>query len=71
MPLLAFPAVFMRGGTSRAIMFHAKDLPPREEWDPIFLGRHGQSRPERAAVERHGRRDLLAVESLRAGAVRA
>ena len=33
MPLHAYPAVFMRGGTSRAIMFHAKDLPPREEWD--------------------------------------
>src|ERR1700722_17363700 len=41
MPLLAFPAVFMRGGPSRAIMFHAKDLPPREEWDPIFLGAMG------------------------------
>ncbi|MBE0621641.1 MAG: hypothetical protein IH605_13695, partial [Burkholderiales bacterium] len=22
-----FPAVFMRGGTSKAIMFHARDLP--------------------------------------------
>ena len=22
------PAVFMRGGTSKAIMFHARDLPP-------------------------------------------
>jgi 2-methylaconitate cis-trans-isomerase PrpF len=41
MPLLALPAVFMRGGTSRAIMFHAKDLPPRNEWDPIFLAAMG------------------------------
>src|SRR5271157_2072263 len=45
MPLLAFPAVFMRGGTSRAIMFHAKDLPPRAEWDPIFLAAMGSPDP--------------------------
>src|ERR1700691_2316815 len=45
MPLRAFPAVFMRGGTSRAIMFHAKDLPPREEWDPIFLAAMGSPDP--------------------------
>ena len=41
MPLLAFPAIFMRGGTSRAIMFHAKDLPARDEWDSIFLAAMG------------------------------
>ncbi len=29
MPLLSLPAVFMRGGTSRAVMFHARDLPDR------------------------------------------
>ncbi len=45
MPLLALPAVFMRGGTSRAIMFHAKDLPPRAEWDPIFLAAMGSPDP--------------------------
>jgi 2-methylaconitate isomerase len=45
MPLHAFPAVFMRGGTSRAIMFHAKDLPPRAEWDPIFLAAMGSPDP--------------------------
>ena len=45
MPLLAFPAVFMRGGTSRAIMFHAKDLPAREAWDPIFLAAMGSPDP--------------------------
>ena len=41
MPLLCYPAVFMRGGTSRAIMFHARDLPDRAEWDPIFLAAMG------------------------------
>jgi hypothetical protein len=45
MSLRAFPAVFMRGGTSRAIMFHAKDLPPRAEWDPIFLAAMGSPDP--------------------------
>jgi 2-methylaconitate cis-trans-isomerase PrpF len=31
-------AVFMRGGTSRAVMFRASDLPAdRELWEPIFL----------------------------------
>lgn len=25
MPLLPLPAVFMRGGTSRAVMFHLRD----------------------------------------------
>jgi len=45
MPLLAIPAVFMRGGTSRAIMFHKGDLPGRERWDPIFLGAMGSPDP--------------------------
>ena len=28
----------MRGGTSKALMFHARDLPAsRAEWDAIFL----------------------------------
>ena len=32
------PAVFMRGGTSKAIVFHARDLPKsRAECDAIFL----------------------------------
>ena len=40
------PAAFMRGGTSKAIMFHAKDLPAnREEWDPIFLAALGSPDP--------------------------
>jgi 2-methylaconitate isomerase len=45
MPLLSLPAVFMRGGTSRAIMFHARDLPDRTEWDPIFLAAMGSPDP--------------------------
>jgi 2-methylaconitate isomerase len=45
MPLLALPAVFMRGGTSRAIMFHRDDLPAREAWDPIFLAAMGSPDP--------------------------
>ena len=45
MPLLSLPAVFMRGGTSRAVMFHARDLPDRAEWDPIFLAAMGSPDP--------------------------
>lgn len=45
MSLLSYPAVFMRGGTSRAIMFHARDLPDRAEWDPIFLAAMGSPDP--------------------------
>ena len=45
MPLLALPAVFMRGGTSRAVMFHAKDLPERGAWDPIFMAAMGTPDP--------------------------
>ncbi|HKV54977.1 MAG TPA: PrpF domain-containing protein [Candidatus Binataceae bacterium] len=36
------PAIFMRGGTSKAILFHARDLPrERSQWDPIFLAALG------------------------------
>jgi hypothetical protein len=41
-----FPAVFMRGGTSKAIMFHARDLPAaRAVWDAIFLSAMGSPDP--------------------------
>ncbi len=41
-----YPAVFMRGGTSRAIVFHARDLPgERAERDAIFLGAMGSPDP--------------------------
>jgi len=40
------PAVFMRGGTSKAIMFHARDLPTeRAQWDAIFLSAMGSPDP--------------------------
>jgi 2-methylaconitate cis-trans-isomerase PrpF len=42
----SIPAVFMRGGTSKAIMFHARDLPAdRHQWDPIFLAAMGSPDP--------------------------
>src|ERR1700693_627941 len=46
MPQKKLPAVFMRGGTSKAIVFHARDLPtPRAEGDTIFLSVIGSPDP--------------------------
>src|SRR3990172_5780371 len=46
MKQLKLPAVFMRGGTSNAIVFHAKDLPrERALWDEIFLAAIGSPDP--------------------------
>lgn len=43
---LRIPAVFMRGGTSRAIVFHRRDLPAdRADWDAIFLAALGSPDP--------------------------
>lgn len=43
---LRIPAVFMRGGTSNAIVFDARDLPrDRAEWDEIFLAAIGSPDP--------------------------
>jgi 2-methylaconitate cis-trans-isomerase PrpF len=43
---LRIPAVFMRGGTSKAVVFHARDLPPdRAQWDEIFLAAIGSPDP--------------------------
>jgi 2-methylaconitate cis-trans-isomerase PrpF len=40
------PAVFMRGGTSKAVIFHLRDLPAdRAEWDAIFLSIMGSPDP--------------------------
>jgi 2-methylaconitate isomerase len=42
----SIPAVFMRGGTSKAIMFHARDLPAdRSAWDAIFMAAMGSPDP--------------------------
>ena len=39
-------AVFVRGGTSRALIFHHRDLPgDRESWNPIFLAALGSPDP--------------------------
>jgi 2-methylaconitate cis-trans-isomerase PrpF len=43
---LKIPAVFMRGGTSNAVVFHEKDLPrDRALWDEIFLAAIGSPDP--------------------------
>ncbi|KAH6679418.1 PrpF protein [Halenospora varia] len=45
-PQNRLPAAYYRGGTSRAIIFHQKDLPPnRRDWSPIFLGAIGSPDP--------------------------
>lgn len=46
MPQMKIPAVFMRGGTSKAVMFHARDLPADKElWSDIFLSALGAPDP--------------------------
>ena len=46
MKQIRIPAVFMRGGTSNAVVFHAKDLPrERALWDEIFLAAIGSPDP--------------------------
>jgi 2-methylaconitate cis-trans-isomerase PrpF len=46
MKQLKIPAVFMRGGTSNAIVFHERDLPrARAQWDDIFLAAIGSPDP--------------------------
>jgi 2-methylaconitate cis-trans-isomerase PrpF len=43
---MKIPAVFMRGGTSKAVVFHEKDLPAdRQKWDAIFLSVMGSPDP--------------------------
>lgn len=40
------PAVFMRGGTSKGLMLHRRDLPAaREDWGPILTGAMGSPDP--------------------------
>ena len=46
MKQIRIPAVFMRGGTSNAVVFNAKDLPrERALWDEIFLAAIGSPDP--------------------------
>jgi len=49
------PAVFMRGGTSKAVMFHARDLPAeREAWAPIFRSAVGANDPSARQLDGMG-----------------
>jgi 2-methylaconitate cis-trans-isomerase PrpF len=42
----SIPAVFMRGGTSKALMLHARDLPAeRARWDALFTAAMGTPDP--------------------------
>jgi 2-methylaconitate isomerase len=42
MSLVRIPCTYMRGGTSRGLIFHARDLPEdRANWDAIFLAAMG------------------------------
>ena len=55
MPQKKLPAVFMRGGTSKAIIFHARDLPQsRAEWEPIFLSVIGSPDPNMRQLDGMG-----------------
>ncbi|MBI3991689.1 MAG: PrpF family protein [Candidatus Lambdaproteobacteria bacterium] len=45
-PQLKLPAVFMRGGTSKGIFFHRRDLPAdMAAWDALFLAAIGSPDP--------------------------
>jgi 2-methylaconitate cis-trans-isomerase PrpF len=46
MPLHSLRAVFMRGGTSKGLMFHRQHLPAQQsDWAPIFLSAMGAPDP--------------------------
>ena len=46
MSQIALPAVFMRGGTSKGLFFHRRDLPAeRADWDTLFLAALGSPDP--------------------------
>lgn len=48
----AIPAVYMRGGTSRALVFQQHVLPAeRAQWDPIFLAALGSPDPARRQLD--------------------
>jgi 2-methylaconitate cis-trans-isomerase PrpF len=52
---MKLPAVFMRGGTSKAVMFHARDLPAaRDGWDAIFLSVIGSPDPNMRQLDGMG-----------------
>ena len=46
MSQIALPAVFLRGGTSKGLFFHRRDLPAeRARWDALFLAALGSPDP--------------------------
>ncbi|KLN52819.1 2-methylaconitate cis-trans isomerase PrpF family protein [Variovorax paradoxus] len=48
-----YPAAFIRGGTSKALVFHVRDLPAdRAEWDEIFMKAMGT--PDRYGRQLNG-----------------
>lgn len=52
MPQAAYPAVYMRGGTSRALVFHDRDLPAgRDARDRIFLATLGSPDPGKRQLD--------------------
>ncbi|MEE2717455.1 MAG: PrpF domain-containing protein [SAR324 cluster bacterium] len=52
MPIKRIPAVFMRGGTSKAVVFHARDLPESQaERDAIFLRVLGSPDPNQRQLD--------------------
>src|SRR4051794_5976297 len=59
MPLRSLPAVYMRGGTSRALFFQRDDLPPlngndTSRWDEIFCAALGSPDPHRRQLNGMG-----------------
>ena len=55
MALQALRSVFMRGGTSKALIFRAEDLPAdRADWAPIFLAAMGSPDPNRRQLDGMG-----------------
>ena len=66
MKQIALRAVFMRGGTSKAVMFRAEDLPhDRAQWAPIFLGVIGSPDANGRQLDGMGGGRLVALKSVR------
>ncbi|MBS0244530.1 MAG: PrpF family protein, partial [Proteobacteria bacterium] len=55
MPQRKLPAVFMRGGTSKAVILHSRDLPAnRDDWAPILLSFMGSPDPNMRQLDGMG-----------------
>jgi 2-methylaconitate isomerase len=57
---VALPACYVRGGTSRAVIFHREDLPPLDptgdysKWNPTFLAAMGSPDPGKRQLDGFG-----------------